>query len=203
MTTPGGWTLIGTVDLPPTTSRPSLWAYYRTANSEPASYSFIINQTCTLTGIMASYDGNEITVPQEALGINTGFSINPIAPSISISNNSLLLRICAMDGQNLPTSLSSFYPANSIHRNAIELGGVGNGCAIGYAEQLRGPGSTGSATFTTFTTDEYACFSIAFNGSDGQTELDTIKDVSVNENHGTPSGNASYDGDFLSYRRRV
>ena len=203
VTTPSGWTLVGTIDLPATSSRPSLWVYSRVASSEPSSYNFIINQTNSICGIMASYVGSEVTLPEETIVSQTGVSINPVAPSTSISNNSLVLRICAMDGLNLPSSLPTFYPADSIHRNALEIGGVGNGCALGYAEQLKPPGSIGTATFTGFTFDEYGCYSLVLNGGSGDQSEDTVQDTSENSNNGIPTTNITYVEDNTSFRRRV
>lgn len=52
VTAPTGWTLFTLVDLPATFSTPSLQLLRRTASSEPATYTFGINQNCSICGIM-------------------------------------------------------------------------------------------------------------------------------------------------------
>jgi hypothetical protein len=203
ITTPAGWTLITSVVLPATTSRPRVSLYRRVASSEPASYSFIMNQTTTITGIMSSYDGTEIGTTQDGFTTGTGISINPISPSITPSDNAVVLRICACDGRNLPIPTSAYFPANTIQRNALELDGVGNGCCIGYCEFLSPASATGTATFTGFQNDEYGTITVAFLGGTGDNTGDTAIDLTVNKNRGCPSGNTVYVADPLSFRRRT
>jgi hypothetical protein len=202
VTTPSGWTQIGTVDLPSTISTPSLWIYRRTASSEPASYDFVANQTTSMNAFMVSYDQNMVSTTEENITSNTGTSAAPSAPTISPTANSMVLRICASDGIQIPTPVGNFYPANTIGRLALENSGVGNGCSLGFADHLVGSGATGAATFTLEASDQWGCFSVSFNGGGGP-GFDTIKDWSNNQANGTPeNGPLVYSGSQLAFRRK-
>ena len=116
--TPAGWTLAnsGQTGLPSTGSTPSVYIFYRTAGSEPASYNFTCNQNCTILGTILTYDGARIaTSPAIVSPINTGTSASPTAPIISPLEKCLIVQVCAMDGEEVPT------PSSGLDRKSTRL----------------------------------------------------------------------------------
>lgn len=204
VTTPTGWTLMATGDLPSTSSTPSIWLYRRTASSEPGTYNFAINQTNTILAIMATWDGNEIGTTQDVISsINTGTSTTAIAPSVTPTGDALILRIAATDGTGLPSPRSNYFPTNTIGREALEASGFTNGCALGFSEHLVSSGATGTASFPLFVSDQWGAFTVAFLGGNADTDINTLRDISNSKNDGEAVFSPVIVRDELSFRKRA
>lgn len=205
VTTPSGWTPVANQDTPAAPSRPSLFLYRRVASSsEPATYTFAINQTCFINGIMATYDHNKVqTIPEEISIGNTGTSINPISPAVTPSASAMVIGTSVSDDLTLPSSLPDFFPVGSSGREGIEGSGVGNGAALGLADQLIPPGLSGSGAWLLFQSDEWAAFSVTFLTIGGSGfDADCVKDITNTKEHGVPSGTTEYRESVLTYRKR-
>lgn len=169
----GDWILsnTGDTDLPSTGNTPSLWVYYKTASSEPSTYDFSIDQTCTIIGHILSYRSVASNIPETISSLNTGTTNSPISPSIAGSGDWLAVRICALDNEELPIPVTDFYPFGTNGRQATEATGVGNGCTLGTADDtdpsIVRPWSPASS-------DQWGCLTLRFSSNIGTA---SVKDV--------------------------
>lgn len=172
--TPSGWTFVATVDAPSALSTPSLWLYERTASSEPGSYVWTFNQTCTHTSHMNCYQNVETTADVFGTASDTTTSAN--SPSVTFSSAGgayLVIRFAVIDGGALPADP---WPSGVNQRNHTEATGVGNGCGLICADHIRSSTSSGVKTFT-IASDEWASVTVAYKASP------SIRDVSGSANH--------------------
>lgn len=199
ITAPAGWILgnAGNTTIGGGGSEPSVWFFYKTASSEPASYTFTSSVTATILGGVLSYEPIGSNIPQIIPSIiNTGSSAAPVSPSITANDRSLILRICCADDDDVPATPATFWPPNSTGRVSLELTGTGNGVSLGVVEQVLPSGATGTATWTLDTTENWGCLTVAFNDSGL-----AIKDVSSGGNDGQPLNDPAYNEEELSLRR--
>jgi len=205
ITTPSGWTLVNSVDAPSDSSTPSLFVFRRTKGAlDPITQQFDCDQTCTLIGVMLHYDGNEIGSSEDAEGTNTGTSDTGISPSITPSDNAIVLRIVVGDVWPMPIPPENIHPDDSIGRyQDEEYGGTyGDGCGIGIAEQILPSGATGTASHELYESTEWCAMSLAFLGGDGGGVGPTVKDLSVNRNDGTANNSLMTYKEGTTLKRR-
>jgi hypothetical protein len=159
-TTPSGWTLInsGQTDLPSTGSTPSLWIYRRTASSEPASYAFTSNQTCTVVGFMVAYRSVD-TTEDSISNINTGTGTTMTATSLTTTQPVLCLRFFACDGDQLINP-----DDGPTQRELAGDVGVGDGCTLALCDGLVQLTPTNTSTCQ-LTSDQWGAISCSFNTS--------------------------------------
>ena len=177
VTTPTGWTFITTVDAPSQAlpySNVSIWIYEREASSEPASYNFVIDQTCSVCSHMICYQN--VQTSNSLSGTNSGLSTSAITPSVTFVNpggSYLVVRFAGIDGESLS---SDPFPLGVNNRNLNEITGVGNGCGLVSADHIRSGSTSGTKPFS-LANDQWCTATIAFKASP------SIKDVSGSTNH--------------------
>lgn len=204
ITAPADWTIgnAGNTGLPSTGTTPAVYFFYRTASSEPASYTFTSNIAGTpMIGTIISYDQNQIgsQVPQIVPSIlNTGTSASPTSPSITLDDISLVLRVCCTDDDELPVIPEAFCPAEGTCRLAEDNGGgTGNGLTLSVVEEMLPSGATGTAVFNPAASEQWGCLTIGFNSPQI-----ALFDLSGNGNVGSPENDPVHDVDPLSLRKR-
>jgi hypothetical protein len=193
VTTPTGWTLVGSVDAPSTFSTPSLYVFSRIASSEPASYNFVSSSSNSIVAVIAAYDGNYVSLTSPVSGTNSGESTSPTAPSVSATGSSLVIRAMIGDSNETVT-----YPSGTAGRFTGQETGTGNGCTFAFADEgVSSAGATGTGVFTYGASEQWGAITIALRASST-----LISDLSINQFNGT-GVQVSYAEDRLSYRRRV
>ena len=190
--TPIGWVKMdsGDTDLPGSPpSRPSLWAYYKTASSDSGTQNFTLDNisiSCAIIGHMLSYRHIANHVPANVSSLNTDQNASPVSPLISGSSSVLVLRVCATDGENtLTTPESDFYPVLVTERQATEsISGVGNGCTLGTGDELAVT-SVPTRTWSSAASQEWGCLTITWLVQTAVASVYDISGASGAPNNGT------------------
>lgn len=164
VTTPTGWILIANGDVIGAVSNPSLWVYRRTADTEPFFYTITMNQECTVVSQMCVYRNVEV-IEDTVSALNQGDSTGIICPSIATVGDFLVLRLACGD-DNVTQDIQSFFP-NGVNRREYRQqegndASTGNGCTVGFGDEMRSVTPSGTKTYTLATGDEWASFSISF-----------------------------------------
>jgi len=206
----GNWNLLnsGNTDVPGTGSRPGLWVYYKTASSEPASYTWsITNMNSNGQGLMLGFLPSGLTLTPETVPsiINTGDSSSPVCPSVSISSDSLVLRIFANDDNDAITlPLATSIPIGE----ATSDGADNNGSNLKVAFEVVTGATTGTLTGSLPGSEAWGCLTVTFEGATTAqlSDFNPTKDYSGTKENGVPDGIPPVptfrDGE-LSFRKRV
>jgi len=193
LSTPSTWNKRNTsnTDMGGSTSRPSVHAYTKVASdSEPDDYTFnITNMSCDAYGGYLIFKASGLTTTPETVPavINTGENDTPICPSVSISSDSLVIRIFANDDDDEVN-----VPLDSIP--IIDVRGDGpdsNGSNLKVHFEVLTGATTGSISGDIPNgTEFWGCLTMTFEGATTRQLTDTAptKDSSVNQNHGIPDG---------------
>jgi len=210
LSTPTGWTLLnsGNTDMSGSGSRPALWCYYRTASSEPASYSWsITNMNSNGQGLMLGFLPSGLTLTPETVPsiLNTGSDDTPICSSVSISSDSLVLRIFANDDNDAVGLPLGVIPIGE----ATSDGSDNNGSNLKIAFEVVTGASTGTLTGDISAGSEaWGCLTVTFKGATTAQLTDTspTKDYSGTKQDAIPDGIPPIptfrDGE-LSFRKRA
>lgn len=164
VTTPSGWTFITSVDAPTTLSTPSIWLYEREASSEPSTYTWTINQTCTATSHMNCYQN--VTTTNDVSATNSGTSTSAVTPSVTFTSPGgayLVVRFAITD---LNTAFGSDpWPLGVNQRNLTKaIGASTNGCGLCCSDHIRSSTTAGTKSFA-MTNDQWATATVAFKAS--------------------------------------
>jgi len=176
VTTPSGWTFVTSVDTDSAPSWPSLWIYEREASSDSGTYTFNIDQTCTICAQMYCYQN--VTTTNDNSGTNNGTGTAAQCPSVNVSSGGgayLTLRFAVSDGGAL--SIGS-YPFGVNDREFTEFtAGVGNGCGLICADNIRSPvTSTGTKDFS-MASEQWCAATVVYKAEP------SVKDVSGSSAH--------------------
>jgi hypothetical protein len=176
VTTPSGWTFVATVDSPAALSTPSLWLYEREASSDttPGTYTFSVNQTCTIVAHMNCYQN--VTTTNDVSGTNNGTSASAICPSATVTDANgpyLVVRFVGADNGALDADP---WPLGVNQRNLTEDTGVGNGCGLVCGDHIRSASTTGTKAFS-MASDTWCALTVAYKATL------PIKDVAGGTSH--------------------
>lgn len=202
VTTPAGWTLRANQETPAAPSHPSIYIFDRIAASEPASYTFSINQNCTIAGHIHTYRG--VTRTNVVTNDLTGTSIVAACPSVVLTNTALVVRAIVWDANVVPTTQYTIHPANTAGRDATFVSGVGNGVSMAVADKVMASGVAGLAIFNPTAADQWAGITVAYQGGSaliGATPA-YCYDTGGNNVHLVPYSSPVYIDDICSRRRR-
>ena len=180
ITTPGGWSVIDSAELPAAISTPRLATYRRIASGDsgPSSYSFAISASGGMIAIACSY--RNVNTTEDAVANSSGITATQSSPLLSGSTERIAIRVMGSDDDDLPTSLPQTYPVGMEGIEAVEIALPGNGCSLVVAHEItRDVIVRPWYGFATNPTDEWRCLSITFlTGTGG------VTDVSGNRNNG-------------------
>lgn len=195
-TTPTGWTKAN-VGIESNGST-GCHIYYRTANNEPASYTFTSGVGNTNIGVIISYDGTQFNtkVPQTVpVATSDGNSTTPVAPSATATQRSLVINVFHADDNDSIVGVPG--DNASVRFGLSEDNGGGNGVTLGISDRVLPEGVTGDATWTLDAAEAWRGYTIIFNGPKM-----SIQDISNNGNHARPIGESIYAEGTLSLRKR-
>lgn len=179
VTTPSGWTLIANGDVTGAVSNPSVWVFRRTASSEPGTYVFTYDEDCAAVGHMVSYHNVSLT-EDTVSSVNTGSSTSPQCDSVTTVGDFLTLRFACADDNDAQDD-ENFFPNGVNIREYTQQAGndasTGNGCTVGFGDELRSTSPSGTRDYTLAATEEWATFTITF-----EADADTLWQHGISPN---------------------
>jgi hypothetical protein len=175
VTTPSGWTLIGTGEKGGTSAiRLSVFTKFGNGSETTVDVSFTTS-TSGFTSVAASYSGvDAVTADASAMSTATGTANSMIAPTVTTTVTDTIVIRCNSADDNDPTSTNwDDSLVTAIARNYIETSGPGNGMWTALVDNTQASAAaTGTETFRngSSASEHYQAATMAFAPSSGAVE---------------------------------
>lgn len=165
VTTPSGWTEVGTSTETGAASNSRLTLFGRTVGaSEPTTVDIATSTSMAMGAVAVAYSGVDtgaifdVATPSFATG--TGDATCPTLTTVT--DGAMVLRIAIADGTASPIQDGDI-PAGTTLRGAMDNSPPSNGMSLGYADEIQATaGASGTAAWGNGGSEEYVAATVAF-----------------------------------------